>query len=195
MKLLMAICAASATVTYFVCNSLGEQLTWKLTNPRRFKTLDETTTNQSVLGYVVPCETMFNQWRRLGNQLFAVAAVLYAANVTGRRPTMPRRLWHNYVEKSFDVPDDDIDDVDYKRLPSPYPTVSIDHLSDVMTRPTVAINRTGVSNVTTSEMNEKVLMVCGYFQKYRFKLHMLLFVFIMSYFCSVGQKELRRVLY
>ena len=114
--------------------------------------------------FVSLCPANFDS-RRLGNQLFNFAAVMYVARVTGRRVVMPRRYIHGepaghsgWIDRWFDVPDIElVEDVVPRLCPC----------RNVTERRPLAFDRSLRREALQSD-HITTLLTCGWFQRWKY---------------------------
>ena len=107
--------------------------------------------------YVTMCKQNFDD-RRLGNQLFNFAAMLYVARLTGRRVAMVWRHPHGWLDRWFDVSVTRVDRIDLELCPclTVGESVGLAYYSQMA----MLSNRTDIAG--------KSLLVCGWFQSWKY---------------------------
>jgi len=109
--------------------------------------------------YVSMCQRNFDN-RRVGNQLFNLAAMLHVARLTGRRVAMVRRHPHGWLDRWFDVPVTRVHSINAELCPCVVVTeaAGLSYHRQLSALP----NRTDIAG--------KALLVCGWFQSWKYTL-------------------------
>ena len=112
--------------------------------------------------FVSLCPVNFDR-RRLGNKLFNFAAMMYVAELTGRRIVMPRGYVHrgrggDWIDRWFEVPAVEVVDEIVPRLCP---------CRNVTERRPLAFERS-VQRAALESHQIKTLLVCGWFQSWRY---------------------------
>ena len=96
--------------------------------------------------------------RRVGNQMFNLAAMLHVAQLTGRRVAMLRRHPHGWLDRWFHVPVTRVNRIDAELCPC----LKVGEAAGLVYYPQIARlpNRTDIVG--------KSLLVCGYFQSWKY---------------------------
>jgi len=103
------------------------------------------------------CEGNFDS-RRLGNQLFNLAAMLYVARLTGRQVAMLRRHPHGWLDRWFEVPVTRVDNVSAELCPC----VNVGESGSLAYH--APIQRLH----ERTDIVGKSLLICGWFQSWKY---------------------------
>jgi len=107
--------------------------------------------------YVSMCQGNFDN-RRIGNQLFNLAAMLHVAWLTGRRVAMVRRHPHGWLDRWFEVPVTRVDSINTELCPC---AIAGEAGGLSYYRPMSALpNRTDITG--------KSLLICGWYQSWKY---------------------------
>ena len=110
--------------------------------------------------FVSVCNVTFNS-RRTGNMLFMLAALLYASELTGRKPIMPESFPYAWINHIFvnDLP----------RFPNGFIYDPNNSIIISESKPGQVFDEQFRNNLLNKSM-EKVttILICGYFQSYRY---------------------------
>ena len=107
--------------------------------------------------YVSMCRRNFDN-RRIGNQLFNLAAMLHVARLTGRRVAMVRRHPHGWLDRWFDVTVTRVDHINSELCPC----VTVGEAAGL------AYNAKMSKLPNRTDIVGKSLLVCGWFQSWKY---------------------------